>query len=62
MNKNIIEYIIYHLPIFNNESLSLEDIIKEFGIECEAEATQEEIANIICETINKGNKNENKRN
>ena len=52
--RNIIEYIIYSLPIFSEDSLSLENIAKEFDIKYDIEATQEEIANIICKNINKG--------
>jgi len=57
MNKDIITYIIYRLPIFDPEyegNLSLEDIMGKFNINYPLEATQEEMAEIIVNKITKG--------
>lgn len=54
MANDMVEYIIYRLPIWSEESLSLEQIAKEFDINYKIDATQEEIAEAIYEVIKKG--------
>jgi len=51
IRKEILDYILINLPIFDEmERISLEQVAKEFGLDnYEAEATQEEIVEHIIE-------------
>jgi hypothetical protein len=55
MKKELLEYILLRLPIFNENpnSLSLENIAREFGLydKYDPELTQEEIVDFLLENI-----------
>jgi len=55
----LLEYILFRLPIYNLEYLSLEDIAKEFKLydKYKPESTQEEIAEFLLQNFRKGGEN-----
>lgn len=52
MNRDILQYILFRLPICDNKHISLEEIMEEFDLKYpSAEPTQEELAGYIYNNI-----------